>query len=109
MRPLETILNIINRHPDAISEWGYESPMELTDGLAFGVNSKGYDPGWVQVRYDDGDDSFFLRIVEQEYGFAQEVCMVPEKELFDVLHKLVIGDLSEDEIREMERRWWDEP
>ena len=109
MRPSETILNILNRHPDTLSEWGFEDTMELLDGLAFSVTTKGYDPGWVQVRFDDGDDSFFLRIVEQEYGFAQEVCMVPEEELFDVLHKLVMGDLSDDEIMEMEKRWRNEP
>ncbi len=108
MKPSEMILGILNEHPDTVSLWGFESPTELLDGLAFGVTTKGYDPGWVSVRYDEGDVSYFVKITEQEYGFSQEVGVIPKEELFDVLDKLVLGDLSEDEIVERERRWREE-
>ena len=103
------ILEILGEHPDTVSEWGFEDPTELLDGVAFGVNTKGYDPGWVSVRYDQGDESFLLKATEQEYGFSQEVGVIPKDELFEVLNKLVLGDLGEDEIIELEKRWRNEP
>lgn len=102
------ILYILEEHPDTVSEWRFEAPTELLDGLAFSVTTKGYDPGWVSVRYDQGDDSFFIRTTEQEYGFSQEVGVIPKDELFDVLNKLVLGDLPDEEIMEMEKRWRNE-
>lgn len=108
MKPSEMILEILDEHPDTVSLWGFESPRELLDGLAFGVTTKGYDPGWVQVRYDEGDVSYFVKITEQEYGFYQEVGVIPENELFEVLNQLVLGDLSDEEIMEMEKRWREE-
>ena len=102
------ILEILGEQPDTVSLWGVESPTELIDGLAFGVTTKGYDPGWVAVHYDQGDDSFLVKVTEQEYGFSQEVGVIPRDELFDVLNKLVLGDLGEDEIIELEKRWREE-
>lgn len=102
------ILDILDKHPDTLSEWGFEDTTELLDGVAFSVTTKGYDPGWVSVRYDQGDDSFLLKVTEQEYGFSQEVGVIPKDELFDVLNKLVLGDLSDEEIMEMEKRWREE-
>ena len=43
-------MDILDEHPDTLSEWGFEFPTELIDGLAFTVSNKEYDPGWVQVR-----------------------------------------------------------
>jgi hypothetical protein len=108
MKPSEMIMDILDEHPDTVSLWGVESPRELLDGLAFGVSTKGYDPGWVSVRYDQGDDSFLVKVTEQEYGFSQEVGVIPRDGLFDVLNKLVLGDLGEDEIIELEKRWREE-
>lgn len=102
------IMDILGEHPDTLSDWVFESPTELIDGLAFGVTTKGYDPGWVSVRYDQGDDSFLIKATEQEYGFSQEVGVIPKDELFDVLNRLVLGDLSDEEIVEMEKRWREE-
>ncbi len=108
MKASEMIMDILGEHPDTLSEWGFEDTTELLDGVAFGVTTKGYDPGWVAVHYDQGDDSFLVKVTEQEYGFSQEVGVIPKEELFDVLDKLVLGDLSEDEIVERERRWREE-
>ena len=102
------ILDILDEHPDTVFEWVFDSPTELIDGLAFGVTTKGYDPGWVQVRYDEGDVSYFVKITEQEYGFSQEIGVIPKDELFDVLNRLVLGDLSDEEIVEMEKKWREE-
>ncbi len=108
MKASEMILGILGEHPNTVSEWGFVDPAELLDGLAFSVTTKGYDPGWVSVRYDQGDDSFLVKVTEQEYGFSQEVGVIPRDELFDVLDKLVLGDLGEDEIIELEKRWREE-
>ena len=102
------IMDILGEHPDTLSEWGFEDMTELLDGVAFSVTTKGYAPGWVSVRYDQGDDSFLLKVTEQEYGFSQEVGVIPKDELFDVLNKLVLGDLGKDEIIELEKRWREE-
>ena len=61
------------------------------------------------MHYDQGDDSFLVKVTEQEYGFSQEVGVIPKDELFEVLNKLVLGDLGEDEIIELEKRWRNEP
>ena len=52
MSPTEKILQILNEHPETLSEWGYEEPVEINDGLEFSINTCAYHPGWVRVFFD---------------------------------------------------------
>lgn len=109
MSPSKTILDILKQHPDSLSDWGYESPVELFDGLAFSLNTTFYHPGWIEIIYEDVEGAYFIRAVEKEHGYEQEVGFIQEVELFDVLKKVIEEGLTNEEIEDIRRRWWNAP
>ena len=109
MNPTEKILQILNEHPDTLSQWGFEAPEKITYGLEFNINTTAWHPGWVRVEYDDAEGTYIISAHETEYGFVQEVGFVQESELFDILDKVIQGDMTEEEIEEIQKRWWSKP
>ena len=105
MSPTEKILQILNEHPETLSEWGYEEPVEINDGLEFSINTCAYHPGWVRVFFDEADGAYFIKTVDEEHGRGQEVCSVPETELFDILDRVIRVGLTEEVIVEIRKRW----
>ena len=102
----QKILQILNEHPEVLTEWGYENPEEITDGLVFAINTCRWHPGWIRVEYEEADGTYFIIVRDTEYGYEQEVGFVQESELFDILDKVAQGVMTEEEIEEIRRRWW---
>lgn len=106
VNPTKKILQILNDHSETLSEWGYEKLVAIKDGLEFSINTCGWHPGWVRVEYDEAEGTYIISVHETEYGFVQEVGFVQESELFDILNKVVCGNLTDEEIEEIRKRWW---
>ncbi|MBO7492525.1 MAG: hypothetical protein J6T87_00095 [Bacteroidales bacterium] len=109
MNPTEKILQILNEHPETLSEWGYECPKEITDGLVFSINTGAWHPGWVRVEYDEAEGTYIISAHDTEYGYKHEVGFVQESELFDILDKEIRVGLTDEEIEDIRKRWWSEP
>jgi hypothetical protein len=109
MNPTKKILQILNEHPESLTEWGYESPKEITDGLVFSINTAALHPGWVRVEYDEAEGTYIISAHDTEYGYKHEVGFVQESELFDILDKEIREGLTDEEIEEIRKRWWSEP
>ena len=109
MNPTEKILQILNSHPETLSEWGYECPKEITDGLVFSINTSAWHPGWVRVEYDEAEGTYIISTHDTEYGYEQEVGFIQESELFYILDKEIREGLTDEEIEEIRKRWWSLP
>lgn len=109
MNHTEKILQILNEHPEALSEWEYEKQVEINDGLEFSINTGVWHPGWVRVEYDEAEGTYTISAHDTEYGYKQEVGFIQESELFDILDKVICGGLTDEEIEEIRKRWWSIP
>lgn len=109
MNPTKRILEILNEHHEALSEWGYESPEEITDGLTFDINTCLWHPGWIRVEYDEAEGVYFITAHDREYGCKQEVGFVQKSELFNIMDKLIREGMTDEEIDEIRKRWWSIP
>ena len=109
MNHTEKILQILNEHPETLSEWRYKCPKEITGGLVFSINTSAWHPGWVRIEYDEAEGTYFISAHETEYGYKQEVGFIQESELFDILDKVICGGLTDEEIEEIRKRWWSMP
>lgn len=109
MNHTEKILQILNEHPETLSEWRYECPKGITGGLEFSINTSVWHPGWVRVEYDEAEGTYIISAHDTEYGYKQEVGFIQESELFDILDKVICGGLTDEEIEEIRKRWWSMP
>ena len=89
MNPSMTIRSILNQHPDTLSTWEYENPMDIPYGLVFSVSSTFNHPRWVKVTYDDAEEAYVVRTLDKKTGLELEFGFIQESELFEVLDQVI--------------------
>ena len=89
MNPSITIRNILNQHPDTLSAWEYESPMDIPHGIVFSVSCTFNRPRWVKVTYDDAEGAYVVRTLDKRNGIEQEIGFVLESDLLNVLDNVI--------------------
>lgn len=109
MNHTEKILQILNEHPEILSEWKYECPKGITGELVFSINTSAWHPGWVRVEYDEAEGTYIISAHDTEYGYEHEVGFVQESELFDILDKEIREGLTDEEIEDIRKRCLSKP
>ena len=89
MNPSMTIRNILDQHPDTLSVWEYENPMDIPYGLVCSVSSTFNRPRWVKVTYNDAEEAYVVRTLDKRNGLELEFGFVLESELFEVLDQVI--------------------
>ena len=82
------IIAILRTQPMVVFSWGFHNPTAIENGLAFNV--QGYKhTGRVEVVYDEGQDLFIVRTINQDGTKKKEVEGIYIDQLVSVIDNLV--------------------
>lgn len=88
MEMAQYIISIFKHYLPIVFSWGFHNPMAIDNGLRFFV--EGYlHTGKVEVVYDEGYDTFIVRILKKDGSIKKEVQDVYIDGLVDVIDRLV--------------------
>ena len=82
------ILSIFSHYLSIVWSWGFNTPVALENGLQFNVQGFIFK-GKVRVLYDDGSDTFIVRLLNADGSTKKEETEVYLDNLVDVIDGLV--------------------
>lgn len=93
------IMSILRSQFIVVLSWGFHSAYVIEDGLEFSV--EGYlFTGDVQVTYDEGTDTFKVRLLNGDGTIKEEHSDVYVDNLVDVIDRAVEKNESQEEYKE---------
>ena len=92
---------------DTVSSWGYRDSKKVDDGIAFCVDTSSGNKGEVFVAFRKLDEIIVreVRLRVEETGLELQVTNVPQDYLFEVIDKMIKGQLSEDDCESLSKQY----